>query len=335
MSFITFGETMLRLTPSIDTIKIKSSRLFQADYAGSESNVASSLGVLGNEVGHVSKFPNNQLGDAAIASLQSYGIDTQHIVRGGHRIGTYFIEIGSSIRPSSVIYDRANSAICEIGTNEFDWEKILENKKWLFLSGITPVLSKQCAHEIVKAAKVAQQKGVKVSFDMNYRRSLWKDPSDARKIFDQIIDYTNLLFGNTGVLKDVYNIKPSGDTILGQTIEASALAAKKFGVKQIAFTMREHSSASENMVSALLLIDSKHHISKAINVSITDRFGTGDAFAAATLHALNNGWDHKKIVDFAAAAFALKHTIRGDQHTSSEKEILSIMEGNTSGHVLR
>ena len=334
MSFITFGETMLRLTPSNYATKIKSSRLFQTNYAGSESNVASSLGVLGNEVSHITKFPNNQLGDAAIASLQSYGIDTRHIVRGGNRIGTYFIEIGSSIRPSSVVYDRANSAISEIGTDEFDWEEILENKKWIFLSGITPVLSKQCAHETLKAAKVAQQKGVKVCFDMNYRRSLWKDPSDARKIFDKIIAHTDLLFGNEGVLKDVYDLKPAGDTILDRTIEAST-AAEKFGVKQLAFTVREHSSASKNKVSAVFLSNAKHHVSETIDVSITDRFGAGDAFVAATLHAINLGWKNKKVVDFATAAFALKHTIQGDQHTSSEKEILSIMEGNTGGHVLR
>lgn len=335
MSFITFGETMLRLTPNQDAVKIKSSRLFQANYAGSESNVASSLGVLGNEVSHITKFPNNQLGDAAIDSLRSYGIDTKHIARGGNRIGTYFIEIGSSIRPSSVIYDRANSAISEIEANEFDWEEILENKKWLFLSGITPVLSKQCAHETIKAAKIAQQKGVKVCFDMNYRRSLWKDPADARKIFDQILEHTDLLFGNEGVLKDVYEVTPTGNSIVDKNIEATTIAAKKFGIEQLAFTMREHSSASENMVSAVFLNNNKHHFSEAINISITDRFGTGDAFAAATLHAINKGWDDKKTVDFATAAFALKHTIQGDQHTSSEKEILSIMEGNTSGHVLR
>jgi len=335
MSFITFGETMLRLTPSNDAAKIKSSRLFQVNYAGSESNVASSLGVLGNEVSHITKFPNNQLGDAAIASLQSYGIDTKYIVRGGNRIGAYFIEIGSSIRPSSVVYDRASSAISEIGTNEFDWEELLENKKWLFLSGITPVLSKQCAEETIKAAMVAQQKGVKVGFDMNYRRSLWKDPADARKIFDQIIAHTDILFGNEGVLKDIYDVKTTGDSIVDRTKEASTVAAKKFGVEQVAFTVREHFSASNNKVSAVFLSNAKNHVSDTIDVAITDRFGAGDAFAAATLHAMNLGWNDKKVVDFATAAFALKHTIQGDQHTSSEKEILSIMEGNTEGHVLR
>ncbi|MDO6602863.1 sugar kinase [Arenibacter palladensis] len=335
MSFITFGETMLRLTPGNHATKIRSSQHYQASFAGSESNVASSLGVLGNQVDHITKLPNNQLGEAAIASLQSYGISTKYIVRGGKRIGTYFIEVGSSIRPSSVIYDRSNSSISEIGTNEFYWEEILENKKWIFLSGITPVLSKQCTEETIKAAEVAKQKGVKVAFDMNYRRSLWNDPADARKIFDQILEHTDLLFGNYGVLKDVYDLTIVGDSELDRTIEASTIASEKFGIKRLAFTVRKHISASQNKVSAIYLANSKHHISKPIDVHITDRFGTGDAFAAATLHGINCDWNDKRIVDFATAAFALKHTIQGDQHISSEKEILSIMEGNTGGHVLR
>lgn len=335
MSFITFGETMLRLTPYNEAVKIKSSQLFQVNFAGSESNVASSLGLLGNEVGHITKFPNNQLGDAALASLQSYNIDTRNIKRGGDRIGTYFIEMGSSIRPSGVIYDRANSSLSEIEPDEFDWEKILENKKWIFLSGITPVLSKQCCEETIKAAKIAKQKGVKVGFDMNYRRSLWRDSADARKIFDQILEQTDALFGNEGVLKDVYNINIMGDSVLDRTREASTIAAERFGIEQLAFTIREHISASENKVAAVFLSKGKHYYSNLVDISITDRFGAGDAFAAAILHAINKGWDDQKVVDFGTAAFALKHTLQGDQHTSNEKEILSIMRGNTKGHVLR
>ncbi len=334
MSFITFGEIMLRLTPSMHGAKINSTNFFQGSYAGSESNVASSLGLLGNQVSYVTKLPQNQLGDAAISSLRSYGINTDNILRGGNRIGTYFVEIGASIRPSSVIYDRANSSISEITREEINWEQILENKKWLFLSGITPVLSAQCAAETIKAAEIAKKLGVKVGFDMNYRRSLWKHPSDARKIFDQILEHTDLLFGNSGVLSDVYDLDFSGDTY-EKTLDAAYKAAQKFGVKQIAFTVREHITASKNRVSGIFLSDSQHRISKTYDVSITDRFGTGDAFAAGCLHAIDRDWKGQEIIDFAAAAFALKHTIKGDQHTSSEKEILSIMNGNIMGHVQR
>ena len=132
MSFITFGEIMLRLTPEKHRTKIYSCNSFNVDYAGSESNVASSLGVLGNNVAFVTKLPENQLGDAAISSLRSYSVNTNAIIRGGNRIGTYFIEQGTSIRPSRVIYDRKNSAFSEIQQNEFNWEDILKGRKWIF-----------------------------------------------------------------------------------------------------------------------------------------------------------------------------------------------------------
>ncbi len=335
MSFVTFGEIMLRLTPSNHGSKIKTATSFGVNFAGSESNVASSLGVLKNKVDFITKLPDNQLGDAAVASLQSYGINTSNILRGGNRIGTYFIEIGSSIRPSSVIYDRADSAISQLKTKELNWDTILKDKQWVFLSGITPVLSKQCALETINAAKTAAKLGVKVAFDMNYRRSLWNSNKDAQNIFDQILEHTDLLFGNAGVLTDVYEMTFSGKTSEEKTIDAISKAQETFNIKQLAFTIRNHSSASENELSALFFNEGDLIKSNTYKVKITDRFGTGDAFAAACLHGLKANWQSKKVINFATAAFALKHTIQGDQHTSSEQEITAIMEGHTSGHVLR
>ncbi|MFD2101522.1 sugar kinase [Flagellimonas iocasae] len=335
MSFVTFGEIMLRLTPVEHAAKINSAHAFDVNYAGSESNVATALGILGNKVSYVTKLPANQLGDAAMASLRSYGIGTQHISRGGKRMGTYFIELGASIRPSSVIYDRENSAISGIGENEFNWEQIFENKNWIFLSGITPVLSEQCSIETIKAAAIAKRKGVKVAFDMNFRRSLWRKSEDARIIFDQILEHTDLLFGNTGALKDVYGIEKQANNPLEETLEVAQIASEKFGIKQLALTVRDHTSASHNTVSGVFLSNGQQHISQAIDVNVLDRFGTGDAFAGAFLHGINLGWDGKEIIDFATAAFALKHTVKGDQHTSTEQEIRSVMDGNTKGHVLR
>ncbi len=335
MSFTTFGEIMLRLTPSEHAGKINSTQNFGVHYAGSESNVASSLAMLKNQVQFVTKLPLNAVGDGALRSLQSFGISTDNIARGGHRIGTYFIEIGSSIRPSSVVYDRAHSAISEISIGELDWETILKNQKWLFISGITPALSKSCAEETLLVAKVARKMGVKVSFDMNFRRTLWKDKKDARDIFDAILENTDLLFGNTGVLKDVYDIEASGTNPIDKTINAIEKAKNTFGLKELAFTVREHHSASENKLSGVAFLNEKTTISNSYNVEIIDRFGTGDAFAAGFLHGLGHEWNLDKTLGFATAAFALKHTIKGDQHTSTEEEILSIFKGNISGHVLR
>ena len=335
MSVATFGEIMLRLTPYIHAEKIQSAKAFEVNFAGAESNVASSLGILKHEVSFVSKLPQNQLGEAAIRSLRSYGIDTQYILRGGKRIGSYFIEIGTSIRPSSVIYDREQSAISSIGPDEFNWNEILRGKKWLFLTGITPVLSEQCSHECLLAAKTAKEMGLKVAFDMNYRRSLWKSANDARRIFDQILAFTDLLFCNVGVLKDVYGHEASGNDSIERTWEASKWASKEFGISQIACTIRDHNSASQNRLSGLYLLDKQHFTSSDYEVRIIDRFGTGDSFVAAFLHGLIKAWNPQHIINFSTAAFALKHTIKGDQHTSSEAEINSIMEGHTSGHVLR
>ncbi|MFS4466699.1 PfkB family carbohydrate kinase [Maribacter sp. 2210JD10-5] len=335
MGFTTFGEIMLRLTPSNHAGKINTAQSFGVHYAGSESNVASSLAILGNTVQFVTKIPLNGVGDGCMMSLQNFGISTKNILRGGARIGTYFVEIGLSIRPSSVIYDRADSAISAIHPNEFDWETILKGQQWLFISGITPALSKNCAEETIKVAKIAKQMGVKVSFDMNFRRTLWKDKSDARTKFDAILEHTDLLFGNAGVLKDVYDIEAKGNNTLDTTLDALETAKKQFGLEQLAFTVRNHNSASENILSGVCSMNGKTMVSNKYRVEIMDRFGTGDAFAAGFLHGLGKEWDVDKTLGFATAAFALKHTIKGDQHTSSEKEIISIMEGNTSGHVIR
>ena len=250
-------------------------------------------------------------------------------------MGTYFIELGSSIRPSRVVYDRADSAISSIKKGEFDWEHILINQKWLHVSGITPALSKQCSEECVLAVKTAQKMGIKVSFDLNYRRSLWENSEKAKTIFDRILEHADLVFGNIGVLKDVYGLVFNGNNPADKTLDALRKARHLFGVKQLAFTVRDHSSASANRLCGACISDNDPILSNTYDIEITDRFGTGDAFAAAFLHGLGNGWHQQKSIDFATAAFALKHTMIGDIHTSSEQEINSIVEGNISGHVIR
>ncbi len=335
MSFVSFGEIMLRLVPEKAGIKLASANSFQAGFAGSESNVASSLAILGNPSAFITKLPSNPLGNGAIASLNSFGIDTSRIIRGGNRLGTYFIELGSSIRPSQVVYDRRESAISEIGEGEFNWEQVFQGKRWLFLSGITPALSDQCARETVKAARIARNLGVKVAFDMNYRRTLWEDSSVARQRFGRILEHTDILFGNIGALSDVYGFQSKASSALDQTVEAAEFSVSNFGIDHMAFTVREHPSATVNTVYALYRARSAVETSDPIEVVITDRFGAGDAFAAAFLHAMNKGWSSKETVDFAAAAFALKHTIAGDQHTSSEAEINAVRKGLTKGHVIR
>ncbi|MDT7827622.1 sugar kinase [Pricia sp. S334] len=335
MSFSTFGEIMLRLVPSGQADRLRNSSLFAVDYAGSESNVAVSLACLGNDVQFITKLPDNPLGQGARQSLDRFGISTENCITGGERMGTYFIELGSSIRPSRVVYDRAGSAIATMDKGEFDWECILKNQKWLHVSGITPALSKPCAEACVLAVKTAGKMGVKVSFDLNYRRSLWDYPKKAKAIFDGILEHTDLVFGNIGVLKDVYGLVFNGNNPTDKTLDALRKARHLFGTEQLAFTVRDHSSASQNRLSGACISENNPIISNAYDIEVTDRFGTGDAFAAGFLHALEKGWHQQRCIDFATAAFALKHTMSGDIHTSDESEIDAIVAGNISGHVIR
>lgn len=336
MSFITFGEIMLRLAQAKPGTSISFANQFNVDYAGSESNVASSLGLLGNKVSYVTRLPKNELGDAAILSLQKYGVNTCDIQQNqDERLGIYFIESGYSLRPSKVIYDRQYSAISQIKEKAFDWQNILEGKNWLFLSGITAALSENCATETLRAAKIAKDKGVKVAFDLNYRRTLWKNNKRALSFYHEMLNHTDLLFGNAGSVYDVFQMEANATEEPQRTIEIAEMVVKKFDIPMLGFTIRRHISATLNRVSAVLLKNSQIFQATEYEVNILDRFGSGDAFAAGFLHAINKEWKEQKIIDFATASFALKHTIAGDQHKSAEKEILSVASGNISGHVLR
>ncbi|MFY0625755.1 MAG: sugar kinase [Reichenbachiella sp.] len=332
---VAFGELLFRMTPYQEHQKVSDARLWKSHFAGAESNVITSLSKLGNEVFFTSKFPHNPIGQSGLESLQQYGINTEYVLLGGGRMGVYYIETGLSIRPSKVTYDRKYSSFSEIEENEFDWKEILKGKDWLYLGGISPALSENCAKETIKAAKTANELGVGVCFDLNFRRSLWSDVSSARNIYNEILDCTDLLFANEGSFEDVYSIRGEGKNVLERNIDLIENVANKYSIKQIGFTIRNHSSASENELSGLFYTDGKTSDSISYKVQIKDRFGTGDAFAAGILHGIINNWEAQKVVNFATAAFALKHTIPGDQHTSDEKEIHSIMKGNISGHVER
>ncbi|WP_353125174.1 sugar kinase [Parapedobacter pyrenivorans] len=334
MGFITFGELMLRLTPEAHVGKLVDAGKFAVGYAGSESNVATSLATLGNTVSYVSKLPQNPLGDAALHSLRRHGIATEYIVRGGQRLGTYFVELGMSIRPSRVVYDRRDSAFSGATIDEFDWVKIFTGASWLFVSGITPALSDSCAAITVAMVSMARQMGVHVAFDFNYRRSLWEDPTQAKTIFKRILEHTDLVLGNVGVLADIYGWR-FDDTGHAQTQAAMIRFRDEFNIGKLAFTVRDHISASHNRIAGVFLDGAESYSSDEYSIAVQDRFGTGDAFAAGILHGVYNGWAAQKVVDFGAAAFALKHTLAGDLHLSNENEILSIMAGNTAGHVIR
>jgi len=336
---VTFGEIMLRLSPP------NYQRFIQADsfdvtYGGGEANVSISLANFGLESYYVTKLPNNPIGDAALNHLRRFGVKVDYIVRGGYRLGIYFLEIGAAQRPSKVIYDRAHSAIAEAKVGDFDWDQIFKDADWFHFTGITPALSDTAAELTLNALKKAKQNKVKVSCDLNYRGKLWS-PEKANKVMSQLMEYVDIALGNEEDAEKVFGIKaPKTDITTGQLSKkdynfvAEALI-KRFHYKLVAITLRESYSASDNGWSAIAYDGKKFYNSNKYRIHIVDRVGGGDAFAGGLIYSLINGTPLQEALEFAVAAACLKHTIPGDFNMISVDEAMSVQKGEVSGRVQR
>ena len=335
---VSFGEILLRFTPAQLHERVVSAKAFHRAYAGAESNLAVNLSYLGHEVYFVTCLPENPLGEGAENSLREYGVDTRYIVRGGRRMGTYYIEHGASIRPTRVTYDREGSAIAMLKPGTIRWDEVFAGKDWFNLTGITPALSVACADECLVALKKAKEYGLQVAFDLNYRRTLWSR-EEARKTLTQMMPYVDVLFANAGSAHDVFDIpveEPQDWESQVASTRSVAQALNNMGdFTLIALTIREQASATENGWAGLLYDGNKLYESRKYQFQVVDRLGGGDAFTAGVLHGLIKGWNLQETVEFATAASALKHTLPGDLNILSEKEILEVAQGDTSGRVKR
>jgi 2-dehydro-3-deoxygluconokinase len=334
-NILTFGEIMLRFSP-LDHEKLIQARTFDLNIGGAEANVAVSLALLGNNVKYISRLPNNDIGDLVIQELKKQNVNTDAIIRGGDRIGIYYLEKGASIRPSKVVYDRKHSAFSEISPSMFDWDQLFKNVKWFHVTGITPALSKSCKEVYLQALKVAKSKNITISFDINYRSNLWTIDA-AKKIIQETLDHTDVLFANKGVAEELFNIRPESKST-DAVRDFSEIAEKLSSIcksKYIAFTSRDAISASSNTWQGVLFENNQGVCSTIYTVDIVDRIGAGDAFAAGIIHGLSNQYGNKRTIDFATAASAIKHTIKGDFNLATQAEILELMTNNSPGYVKR
>ncbi|MBE3580642.1 MAG: sugar kinase [Thermoanaerobacteraceae bacterium] len=336
---VTFGEIMLRLSPP------GYSRLVQADsldvtYGGGEANVAVSIANFGGEAVFVTKVPANPLGQASINHLRRYGVDTRYILRGGERLGIYFLEIGASQRPSKVVYDRKGSSISQVRPGEFAWEEILQGARWFHFTGITPALGDNVAAVTLEAVQAAKKLGLTVSCDLNYRKNLWP-PEKARATMTELMAYVDIAIGNEEDAEKVFGIKAAAsDVTAGQISEegyrqVAAELARRFNLKMVAITLRESFSAFDNGWSALLYDGKEFYRSRRYQIHIVDRVGGGDAFAGGLIYALLEGCPPREALEFAVAASCLKHTIPGDFNHVTREEVETLMKGDASGRVQR
>ena len=338
--FITFGEIMLRLTPP-NYEKIRVATAFEASYGGSEANIALALANLGVDSSFFSVVPNNSLGKSAVRMLRSNDVHCTPVILSTpeetptHRLGTYYLETGYGIRPSKVTYDRKHSAITEYDFSRIDLCELLSGYDWLHLSGITPALSPSCADFILKCLKKAKELGLTVSFDGNFRSTLWTW-EEARDYCTACLPYVDVLFGiepyhlwrdendhSKGDCKDGVPLQPSYE----QQDEIFRVFVQRWpNLKCIARHVRYAHSGSENSLMAYMWYQGHTFESKLFTFNILDRVGGGDAFASGLIYAMMNGYRPMEMVNFAVASSAIKHTIRGDANiTDDAKSIRALM----------
>ena len=345
-SIVTLGEIMLRLK-SPQWERLFQSPLLEATFGGGEANVAVSLARFGLHAAFVTVLPKNPPGEAALGELRRHGVDTSHIVRGGERLGIYFLETGANQRPSVVVYDRSHSSMAEASPTTFHWDTIFDHADWFHISGITPALSQSAADLSLQAIQAARKRGLTVSCDYNYRGKLWKYGKSAPEVMRELVSYVDVGIANEEDCQlslgiDIEDEENQQMGMQGQQGLAhyEALCRKVFKtfpqLKYQVITLRESYSASHNGWSACLFNGREFFTSARYDLThIVDRVGGGDAFAAGLIYGLMTGMSEDVALNFAVAASALKHSIPGDLNLVTLSEVQHLMSGNVSGRVQR
>ncbi len=338
---VTFGEVMLRLkSPGAE--KLLQSPHLEATFGGAEANVAVSLTQFGLAATFVSALPANQIADACLSNLRSFGVDTGSVVKQGDRIGVYYLESGANQRPSRVIYDRAGSSMAKAKRGDFNWGVILEGATWFHISGVTPAISASAAELAVEAASAARERGITVSCDYNYRKNLWRYGKEAPEVMRELVRMVNVGIANEEDCQLALGIDSLGSTEPGtlDNVRYRLIAERVLDEfpnldKQI-ITLRESHSASHNGWSAVLHNRSEFLVSRKYEITdIVDRVGAGDSFAAGLIYGLLEYQDDARALEFAAAASCLKHSVAGDYNRVGVADVESLIEGGGSGRVLR
>lgn len=342
---VTFGEIMLRLATPGNSRFIQSTSL-NATFGGGEANVAVSLANYGIPSEFITRLPKNDIAEWCISDLRKYNVNTENIVRGGERVGIYFLETGAVARASKVVYDRANSAIAEIEPGMVNWKEVFKDTQWFHWTGITPAISQGAADVCLEAIKVANEMGITVSCDLNFRKNLWKYGKTASEVMPALVEGCDVILGNEEDAEKVFGIKPEGFDVshTGGEVDAAEfesvckqLQTRFPRAKKIIITLRGSINANHNTWGGCLYANNKLYQSKRYDIThIVDRVGGGDSFMGGLIYGLiSYSTDNQRALDFAVAASALKHTIYGDYNLVTVSEVEQLMKGDGSGRVSR
>ena len=339
---VTFGELMLRLSPPGFKRFVQTDR-FEVTFGGGEANVAVALSGFGMDSYFVSRFPKHEMGEAAIHAIQKYGVKTDYVLRGGDRLGVYYLETGASQRASKVIYDRAHSAVSEMDSSMVDWDMIFAGKDWFHWTGITPALGENLAEAVKDASIAAKKAGARISCDLNFRAKLWTE-KEAQAVMNPLMEYVDVCIANEEDAQRSLGFEAGSTDVedahldeAGYIYLAKSLK-KNYGFDTVAITLRESFSASMNGWSALLHDNKDCRVpyrSNRYEITIVDRVGGGDSFASGLIYGLLSKDSSKDALEFAVAASCLKQTIPGDFNLVSTDEVEKLLSSGGSGRVER
>jgi 2-dehydro-3-deoxygluconokinase len=316
---VAFGELLLRLSPPGEE-RLLESPVLHTNFGGAEANVAVALHHLDVPSSYITRLPDGPLGDAALDALRHEGVDVGRVIRGGSRLGLYFVEPGADLRAMRVVYDRAGSAFSQITPAEVDWSAALADALWLHGTGITPALGDEPATALSGGFAAARERGVTVSLDLNYREALWQG-RDPRPVLERLASLADVLIGNREAVRAMLGVESNGDAL-------APTLAERFGCRAVAITRRDILGPREHAWSAMLydsatraVVTSHRHV-----VPVVDRVGGGDSFTAGLIAALLAEQSPQDAVEFAAAAGALKLGQAGDFGRSTAAEVSRLVE---------
>lgn len=342
MKTVTFGEVMLRLSPPGHGRFVQTPSL-DVSFGGGEANVAVALAGFGFDSFFLSRIPRHEIGQACVNELRRYGVSDRFIVRGGDRLGIYFLETGASQRGSKVIYDRAGSAITTFVPEEVDLEAVFDGAAWFHWTGITPALGEVPRRMLEEACRAARRAGAAISCDLNFRAKLWTE-KEAQAVMRPLMQYVDVCIANEEDAERSLGFRAGASDVEAAELDEEAYFGlarqlkKEYGFRAVAITLRESFSASMNGWSALLHDDGvcvEPQRSTRYEIRLVDRVGGGDAFAAGLISGLLTKDNSREALEFAVAASCLKQTIPGDFNLVSVQEVENLAKGSGSGRVER
>jgi 2-dehydro-3-deoxygluconokinase len=330
---VAFGEILLRLSPPANE-RFMQSPVLGATFGGGEANVALGLSGLGLHSSFVTRLPTHAIGDAALRTLRAEGVQTEHVVRGGSRVGIYYAESAAHPRASAVVYDRAHSSITDLEPDAVDWQRVFSGAHWFHVSGITPALGPKPQACTLAALQAAKRAGVTVSFGVHYRANLWS-PEEAQRVLLPLLSFVDIVFANEDDIRYGLGITRNRADRTGETgstesyRQLSERVAAEFGIQMVAMTVKDRASASESSWSGLLYERGSNTLfeSARYSVSVVEAIGANDAFTAGLIYAVLAGRSAERALAFAVAAGALKHTIPGDYNRVSASEVDRLVAG--------